>query len=115
MFTIPNEPDIHIIEGTYSIPLVVLSFLIAFSASYTAIYINEQMKRNGFFHRNIWLALASLAMGLGIWSMHFIGMYAYELPLMMEHRTILTIISIIPAIVASYIAFILHIMHNVPL
>ena len=105
MFNLPESSNLHIIEGTYSIPLVILSFAIAFGASYTALFINRRIQGKGFFHRNVWLALASLAMGLGIWSMHFIGMYAYNLPLQMEHRTWLTIISIIPAIIASFIAF----------
>ena len=110
MFQLPNVPNLQLIEGHYSVPLIVLSFFIAFCASYTALYINLRIKGKGFFHRNVWLALASLAMGLGIWSMHFIGMYAYQLPLPMEHRTGLTIVSIVPAIIASFIAF--HFANN---
>lgn len=105
MFKLPTSLDIQFIEGEFSIPLVVLSFLIAFAASYTALFINRRIRENGFFHKNVWLVLASLAMGLGIWSMHFIGMSAFMLPIHMEYRISITILSIIPAIIASYLAF----------
>lgn len=105
MFNLPASLDVHLIKGEYSMPLVVLSFFIAFAASYTALFINRRIRENGFFHKNVWLTLASLAMGLGIWSMHFIGMSALMLPIHMEYRVSTTIFSIVPAIIASYIAF----------
>ena len=105
MFQLPDEANIFIIEGEYSIPIVLLSIVIAFGASYTALFINKQIKNNGFFHCNIWIFLASLAMGLGIWSMHFIGMTAFKLPIEMEHNTWLTILSAFPAIFSSFLAF----------
>ena len=105
MFQLPNEANIHIIEGQYSIPIVILSVVISFGASYTALFINKQIQSNSFFHQIIWLTLASLAMGLGIWSMHFIGMTAFQLPVAISHNTWLTIVSAIPAILASFIAF----------
>lgn len=105
MFTKPNIENLHIIEGQYDIWIVALSFVIAFVASFTAVFINRHMKEVGFFHKNVWLILASLAMGLGIWSMHFVGMSAYKLPIPMEHNMYITLLSIIPAVIASYIAF----------
>lgn len=105
MFQLPDPSSVYYIEGHYSIPLVILSIAIAFSASYTALFINNQLQSNSFFHRRVWLILASLAMGLGIWSMHFIGMSAFKMPIAMAHNTVLTIVSAIPAIIASYFAF----------
>ena len=105
MFQLPDEANLYIIEGEYSIAIVLLSVVIAFGASYTALFINKQIQSNSFFHQIIWLTLASFAMGLGIWSMHFIGMSAFQLPIAMQHNTWLTIVSAIPAILASYIAF----------
>lgn len=105
MFTIPDLESMHIIEGTYDPLVILLSFIIAFGASYTAIYINRRINGKGFFHKNIWLVLASLAMGLGIWSMHYVGMSALVISIPMKHNLVLTLISVIPAIVASYMAF----------
>ena len=95
----------HIIEGSLDPLIVLLSFIIAFGASYTAIYINRRINVKGFFHKNLWLVLASLAMGLGIWSMHYVGMSALVISIPMKHNLFLTLISVIPAIVASYMAF----------
>lgn len=105
MFSLPDSQNVSILYGDYSVPLVVLSVFIACCASYTALFMNQRIQENGFFPKPFWLVLSSVAMGLGIWSMHFIGMSAFMLPVPMENDLVLTIISVLPAIVASYIAF----------
>lgn len=105
MFTLPDEKSVLYIEGDYSISIIILSVFIAIFASYTSLSINERMKYNSFFPRYIWLGLASITMGFGIWSMHFIGMSAHMLPVSMELNSSLTILSILPAVAASFLAF----------
>jgi diguanylate cyclase len=105
MFSLPESQSIFILHGEYSEWIVLLSVAIACCASYTAISLNQRIQQNSFFHKNFWLLLSSLAMGLGIWSMHFIGMSAFMLPIEMKYNVTLTIISIFPAIFASYLAF----------
>lgn len=105
MFSPPESTHIIILHGEYSVPIIILSIAIACCASYTAISMNQRMKENSFFHKSFWLILSSLAMGLGIWSMHFIGMSAFMLPLQMEHDVLLTTISALPAVFFSYVAF----------
>ncbi len=105
MFSLPNTENLYIIEGEYSSTVVVVSVIIACFASYTALSMNERIKYNSVFHRYIWLGLASIAMGLGVWSMHFIGMSAFMLPIPIEYDVFLTIVSIFPAVFASYLAF----------
>ncbi|MDI7743221.1 EAL domain-containing protein [Lysinibacillus fusiformis] len=105
MFSIPDSQEITILHGDYSVLLIVLSVFIACCASYTALFMNQRIQENGFFPKGFWLLLSSFAMGLGIWSMHFIGMSAFMLPLPMKNDTFLTIFSMLPAIIASYAAF----------
>jgi len=93
------------VVGEYSFSIILLSVAIASFASFTAISMNERVQENSFFHRNLWLILASIAMGFGIWSMHFIGMGAYLLPISMTYEPWLTFLSIIPAIGSSFLAF----------
>ncbi|WP_307068495.1 putative bifunctional diguanylate cyclase/phosphodiesterase [Alkalibacillus filiformis] len=93
------------VKGSHDSSLVVLSVLIAIFASYGALTLNERLYHNGFIHPYYWVALASLTMGLGIWSMHFIGMTAYHVQAPMSYDWVLTIFSVIPAIVAAFIAF----------
>ncbi len=103
MFTVPDS--IFILESEYNFSLVILSIIIACSASYTALSLNERIQQNSFFHRFIWIGLASVAMGFGIWSMHFIGMGAINLPFDMQYDPLVTLLSICPALIASLLAF----------
>ncbi|MEG0450808.1 MAG: EAL domain-containing protein, partial [Lysinibacillus sp.] len=105
MFSSPSQTSFTIIEGEYSGVIIALSILIATVASYTAISMNGRARQNSFFNKNYWLVLAAIAMGFGIWSMHFVGMSALFLPVEMGYDKLLTVISIVPAMFASFIAF----------
>jgi diguanylate cyclase len=105
MFTLPESEGLQVLYGDYSVVMVLLSIVIACCASYTALSMNQRMQQNSFFHKSFWLGLASVAMGLGIWSMHFIGMSAFMLPVSMSYDLFLTIVSVFPAVFASYLAF----------
>lgn len=105
MFRNYVEGDMVVIQGDYAASIVLLSVLIAVIASYSALAMNGRAQRNGFFHRYIWLLFASIAMGFGIWSMHFVGMSAFSLPVHMKYNVPLTVLSIVPAMIASFLAF----------
>ncbi len=88
----------------YTPGLVALSVFLAVMASYTAIDIsgrvfsaNQQMKR-------WWIAGGGAAMGTGIWSMHFMGMLAMQLPIPMTYNLIWVLASALFAIIASTLA-----------
>lgn len=105
MFSPPPVDHFIKISGEYSLSIIILSIIISSLASFTALSMNERMQQNSFFHRYFWLMLASLAMGFGIWSMHFVGMSALSLPIMMHYDNLLTILSTIPSIISSFLAF----------
>ncbi|TYS14094.1 EAL domain-containing protein [Rossellomorea vietnamensis] len=105
MFFLPDTEPIYLLHGEYSLLIVVLSVVIACCASFTALSLNQKMQQTSFFPRNFWLVLASIAMGLGIWSMHFVGMSAFSLPVSMQFDIPMTILSVMPAVFASYLAF----------
>ncbi len=105
MFSLKELDYYMILDGEYSLLLVLLSIVIACAASYTALSLNQRMQQSSFFHKSFWLLLSSIAMGLGIWSMHFVGMSAFILQVSMHYDWVLTFISIIPAVFASYVAF----------
>ncbi|MBE7199154.1 MAG: sensor histidine kinase, partial [Parafilimonas terrae] len=65
--------------GTHDSALVALSILIAAAASYTALDLAARMRATTGWSSRAWLA-AALAMGGGIWSMHFVAMLAFSLP-----------------------------------
>jgi len=67
-------------SGAHNLILVALSILIAIGASYTALDLAARLKDACGWARQAWLAAASIAMGGGIWAMHFIAMLAFGLP-----------------------------------
>ena len=94
------------ITGTYSLRLVILSYLVATAASYVALDVTYRMKDVSIskFESFLWLIGGSLAMGAGIWSMHFIGMLAFIMPMPMLYDPALTALSVVVAIIASGLA-----------
>lgn len=106
MFSLPLGDSVVIeLNYTYSISMVALSLLMGILGSFTALCCNARMNENSFISKRIWLLFASLAMGLGIWGLHFIGIGAILFPVPMTQNFALTIVSIIPAFIASLLAF----------
>ena len=70
----------HHMTGFHDTPLVALSILIAICASYTALSLAGRVAVTRGRTRAAWLLGGSIAMGSGIWSMHFVAMLAYHLP-----------------------------------
>ena len=86
--------------------LVVLSYLVATFAAYTAFDLISRVRAaDGAIGRLCWLITAGLSMGFGIWAMHFIAMLAVEIPLPLRFDLPLTALSAGFAVVASAIAF----------
>jgi NO-binding membrane sensor protein with MHYT domain len=90
-----------VITPTYDPSLVVLSILVAGFASYTALDLGGRVAlAQGPTHR-IWLAGAALTMGAGIWSMHFVAMLAFMLPMPVSYDVGLTVLSLLLAILGT--------------
>ena len=68
-------------SGSYSLSLVVVSFLIAVLATYTALNLAARRVHAPPGEARWWLLGGSLALGMGVWSMHLLGIQAYSLPI----------------------------------
>jgi PAS domain S-box-containing protein len=90
--------------GNYNLPLVILSLIIAVVASYTALDLSSRVTLASKWRRMLWLLGGSIVMGAGIWSMHFIGMLAFELPQPVNYDLKITLLSLFCAIAASSLA-----------
>ena len=71
--------------GSYDYRLVVLSVLIAILASYTALDLAGRVTASWGWPRLAWLISGATSMGAGIWSMHYIGMLAFGLPVQIQY------------------------------
>jgi len=90
--------------GSYDYFLVALSVVIAILASYTALDLAGRVTAASGWLRKIWLAGGAAAMGFGIWSMHYIGMLAFRLPVPVAYDWPTVMFSLGAAIVASALA-----------
>jgi diguanylate cyclase (GGDEF)-like protein len=91
-------------SGTYSPPLVLCSLLVAILASYTALDISGRIATTrSAAGRHAWLAGGALALGLGIWAVHFIGMLAWQMPIAIGFDLGLSMVSGLIAVVFSYV------------
>lgn len=93
------------IEGTYNIYIVALSVIIAVLASYSALNIAAKISNANGKMKYFWLFSGSFVMGSGVWSMHFIGMLAFEIHANMDYDVSLTLLSMIASVLSSFIAF----------
>ncbi|HET7852480.1 MAG TPA: MHYT domain-containing protein, partial [Methyloceanibacter sp.] len=94
-----------LVTGTYNPYLVALSVLVACFTSYTALDLAGRIATARGTARRIWLATAAITLGSGIWSMHFIGMLAFTLPMPMSYDIALTALSLVVAILATFAGF----------
>jgi NO-binding membrane sensor protein with MHYT domain/signal transduction histidine kinase len=90
--------------GSYNYALVALSVLIAIFASYAALYLAGRVTAADGWTRAVWLLGGAGAMGTGIWSMHYIGMLAFILPIPVAYHWPTVLLSLFAAILASAVA-----------
>ena len=88
-------------SGTYNYALVLLSILVAVVVSDTALRLAARVASAKGSTAQIWLAGGAVAMGTGIWSMHFVGMLAFSLPFALSYDLAPTIGSLALAIASS--------------
>ena len=81
--------------------VVVASILIAFLASYVALDLVQRIRANRARAAAMWWLGGSVAMGTGIWSMHFVGMLAFTLPIALGYTGAMTLMSWVAAVAVS--------------
>ena len=89
---------------SYDYSLVALSVFIAMCASYVALDFGGRTAAAHGWARTAWLCGGAVAMGLGIWSMHFIGMQAFSLPVHIQYDVPTVWWSLLAAVFASGVA-----------
>ncbi|HEY0956426.1 MAG TPA: PAS domain S-box protein, partial [Roseateles sp.] len=94
-----------LLTGSYEPWQVLLSLAVATLTSALALQLAGMAGRSSApGARQLTLASGSVAMGGGIWAMHFIGMLAFQLCTVVEYHPGLTLLSMLPALLASWVA-----------
>ncbi|MCH8536377.1 MAG: EAL domain-containing protein [Alkalimonas sp.] len=90
------------LSGSHQQPLVFLSLFIAILAAHTSLNLGQLMRASqSVWLRHLWHGLGAIALGGGVWAMHFTGMMAFELPVEVSYHLGITLLSIIPAVLAA--------------
>ncbi|POG10734.1 histidine kinase [Pseudomonas putida] len=89
------------LTGSYSSALVLISLCVAILASYTALDLTGRIATAKGRAMYLWMGGGALAMGIGVWSMHFIGMLAFSLPISLGYDIGLTALSLVIAVLSS--------------
>jgi diguanylate cyclase (GGDEF)-like protein len=87
--------------GSYSPSLLAISLCVAMLASYTALDLSGRISTAKGRAVYLWIAGGAIAMGIGVWSMHFIGMLALRLPFALGFDVGITALSLLIAVLSS--------------
>jgi two-component system, sensor histidine kinase and response regulator len=89
---------------SYSPLLILLSIAIAILAAYAALDLAGRTSASEGRVRLIWIGAGAFALGLGIWSMHYVGMLALTLPVRVLYDLPTVLLSLLAAVLASAVA-----------
>jgi PAS domain S-box-containing protein len=92
---------------SYNYGLVGLSFVIAAMASYAAFNLAGRIAAYKDNRRFGWLAGGAIAMGIGIWSMHYTGMLAFNLSVPIAYHVPMVLLSLAASIVGAAVALLI--------
>jgi len=90
---------------SWNASLVFLSVLVAMIGSFTALTHAQRMRESTGRAAMLWMVVGSITLGTAVWSMHFLGMLAFHLPVPIAYDLELTIFSALPAIAAALLGF----------
>jgi diguanylate cyclase (GGDEF)-like protein len=93
--------------------LVGISFLVAFIASFVALDSAAKIAASNKNAALFWRLAGGATLGIGIWSMHFIGMLAMKMPMMMHYDFATTAVSLLVAIVTATLSINIAVNGNV--
>jgi two-component system cell cycle sensor histidine kinase/response regulator CckA len=98
------DPIPHYLASHYDPLLVAVSVVIAVTASYAALDLASRVTAARGAARATWVVGGAIAMGIGIWGMHYTGMVAFQLPVTVLYDVGTVLVSLLAAVFASAVA-----------
>ena len=95
------------LDYTHNPLLVIASLAIALMAGFTGLSLTRGASQLQAGRRKLVVSMAAVALGGGIWSMHFVAMLGMELPVMYYYDALITLISALLAILMTGIALLI--------
>ncbi len=91
--------------SSYNLSLIGLSVIIAIFTALVALDISSRLNYSQQISRYRWVSVGGVILGFGIWTTHFIGMLAFQMPVEVSYHVNLILLSMILPIISSGIAF----------
>jgi diguanylate cyclase (GGDEF)-like protein len=91
----------HQLTTHLDVRLICLSIAVAVVASYAALDLAQRSRDANRWRRRLWIGGAGVTMGLGIWSMHFVGMLALRMQMPVSYNFLLVALSLIAAVLGA--------------
>jgi NO-binding membrane sensor protein with MHYT domain len=96
----------HSADASYNYFLVALSYVISVCGAFTALVLARESAKVTGPERLPWVTWSAVIMGgIGIWSMHFVGMMAYDINMPINYDISLTVLSMALGILSTGIGF----------
>ncbi|TVY09124.1 response regulator [Paenibacillus cremeus] len=95
------------LQGSYNLTVAVLAYVIAVIASYTAFEFAGRLTAATGTTRRWWRLGGAFSMGIGIWSMHFVAMLAFSIPISVTYDLWIVLASMIAAMISSWLALVI--------
>lgn len=103
------------LDVTHDWRLVLASLAIALMAGFTGLSLTRGASKLDVPRRKAVVSMAAVALGGGIWSMHFVAMLGLQLPILFYYDALVTLISALVAILVAGVALlILHFRPRTP-
>jgi NO-binding membrane sensor protein with MHYT domain len=103
------------VEAAHDLRLVIASLAVAMMAGFTGLSLTRGANALPVGRRKVTVSMAAVALGGGIWSMHFVAMLGLKLPFLYYYDTLITLISALVAILLTGIALlVLHFLPRTP-
>jgi NO-binding membrane sensor protein with MHYT domain len=111
----PVEDGMGFLDVSHNPVLVLASLCVALIAGFTGLSLTYGLADKTDIHRKVSITLAAIALGGGIWSMHFVAMLGLQLPVLFYFDAVITLISALVAIlVVGCALLILHYRPRTP-
>ena len=96
--------------------LALMACVVALVAGFTGLSLTRELSHRTLVQKKVSIALAAVALGGGIWSMHFVAMLGLQMPILFYYDAAITLISALTAILIVAIALVmLHFLDRTPL
>tara|TARA_R110002094_G_scaffold124799_1_gene119138 strand:+ start:607 stop:1728 length:1122 start_codon:yes stop_codon:yes gene_type:complete len=103
------------LDVSHNTALVIASIAVAFIAGFTGLTLSKDLSKQSVLRRKASIAMSAIALGGGIWSMHFVAMLGIQMPILFYYDAAITLASALLAIlIVGTALLLLHFRERTP-